>query len=124
MAMFYRFNAHRERPLGRGKKQDSEAALDQAARKLVSAVIRFQRRWAALMRKFTEKVPGNWLRILAVVGFAAAGYFYLNLIIARQPPASLVSVQAWVIQRWQTTKTTQSIQVSSDSLARRAAQRR
>ncbi|MHA4741341.1 hypothetical protein [Dyadobacter sp. MSC1_007] len=79
--MFYRFNAHKE---GRGRarqSKDSEVALDETARRIASAILKVQRRWADLMRQWAEKLLGKWLRILTVVSFAAAAIFFLSLII-------------------------------------------
>jgi hypothetical protein len=81
--MFYRFNAHKQARAGDGQGKDKHAAMDKAARRIASGILKVQRRWAELMRKWTGKLPGKWLRILTIVSFCAASYFFLSLIVPR-----------------------------------------
>ena len=98
--MFYRFNAHRQ---GRGsgrQSQHRDAGMDHAARRIASGIIKVQRRWAALMSGWVAKLPGKWLRILMIVSFAAASYFFLGLIVPRlswqgDQGQQLLSLDGW-----------------------------
>lgn len=78
--MFYRFNAHKQAPASDRRGQDKHAAVDKAARRIASGIIRVQRRWAELMGKWAGKLPEKWLRILTLVSLAATSSFFLSLI--------------------------------------------
>jgi hypothetical protein len=104
--MFYRFYAHKE---GRGtarQSKDKDAALDETARRIASAILKVQRRWADLMREWTGKLPGKWLRILSMVSFGATAIFFLNLIVPQLAGPGLfqperLSVEDWHKAPWQ-----------------------
>lgn len=89
--MFYRFNAHKQARASDGRGKDKHAAMDKAARRIASGILKVQRRWAELMRKWTGKLPAKWLRILAIVSFCAASYFFLSLIMPGLGLSALVS---------------------------------
>lgn len=114
--MFYRFNAHKE---GRGtarQSKDKDAALDVTARRIASAILKVQRRWADLMRQWAEKLPAKWLRILTVVSFAAAAIFFLNLIIPQLTGPGLFQAERLRIESWHKAPGQQADGDSGDSL--------
>lgn len=89
--MFYRFNAHKQARAANGQGQDKHAAVDKAARRIASGILKVQRRWAELMSKWAGKLPGKWMRILTLVSLAAASYFFLSLIMPGLGLPALIS---------------------------------
>lgn len=117
--MFYRFNAHKE---GRGtarQSKDKDAALDVTARRIASAILKVQRRWADLMREWAEKLPSKWLRILSVVSFAAAAMFFLNLIIPQLAGPGMIQPEWLRVEGWNKAPGQQAAADSGDSLKKK-----
>jgi len=117
--MFYRFNAHKE---GRGRarqSKDNDAALDETARRIASAILKVQRLWADLMREWAGKLPGKWLRILTVVSFAAAATFFLNLMIPQLVVPGLFQPEGLPVEIWRRAPGQQAAGGSGDSLKRK-----
>lgn len=117
--MFYRFNAHKE---GRGRarqSKDNDAALDETARRIASAILKVQRLWADLMREWAGKLPGKWLRILTVVSFAAAAMFFLTLMIPQLTGPGIFQLERLRVESWYNAPGQQAAADSGDSLKKK-----
>lgn len=73
--MFYRFNAHRAT-----KSQPTDTPADRLPKKIAGKILSFQRGWAALMDRYSRKIPVKWLKTILIVFTLGAGTYCIYLI--------------------------------------------
>lgn len=73
--MFYRFNAHRAT-----KSQPSDTPADRLPKKIAGKILFVQRGWAALMDRYSRKIPLKWLKTILIVFTLGAGTYCIYLI--------------------------------------------
>ncbi|WP_159477719.1 hypothetical protein [Dyadobacter sp. 3J3] len=73
--MFYRFNAHRAT-----KSQPTDTPTDRLPKKIAGKILFFQRGWAALMDRYSRKIPVKWLKTILIVFTLGAGTYCIYLI--------------------------------------------
>lgn len=73
--MFYRFNAHRAT-----KSQPTDTSSDRLLKKIAGKILFVQRGWAALMDRYSRKIPLKWLKTILIVFTLGAGSYCIYLI--------------------------------------------